>query len=141
MLAFGAVAIAAGYGGWSPGLLASLISYLGAEWLFVGRGSGLPILHGEGFIALASFGLTSGIILAMAELMRGARRRSHDNAVALGAERERLRVTLSSIGDAVLATDEKGRVTFLNPVAERLTGLAQRRGARSRARGSPSPLQ
>jgi len=35
---------------------------------------------------------------------------------------EWLRVTLSSIGDAVITTDAEGRVTFLNPVAESLTG-------------------
>lgn len=35
---------------------------------------------------------------------------------------ERLRVTLSSIGDAVITTDMNGRVTFLNPAAEMLTG-------------------
>jgi PAS domain S-box-containing protein len=33
-----------------------------------------------------------------------------------------LEVTLASIGDAVMATDTQGRVTFLNSVAEHLTG-------------------
>src|SRR4051812_8001957 len=37
-------------------------------------------------------------------------------------ERERLHVTLASIGDAVISTDAEGRVEFLNPVAEELVG-------------------
>ena len=37
-------------------------------------------------------------------------------------ESERLRVTLGSIGDAVLVTDSAGYVTYLNPVAERMSG-------------------
>jgi PAS domain S-box-containing protein len=41
---------------------------------------------------------------------------------AVRAQREWLRVTLSSIGDAVIVTDAQGRVTFLNPVAQDLTG-------------------
>ena len=40
----------------------------------------------------------------------------------LAEERERLRVTLASIGDAVISTDRDGKVTYLNPVAEELTG-------------------
>ena len=36
---------------------------------------------------------------------------------------EWFRVTLTSIGDGVIATDENGRVTFVNPVAEQLAGL------------------
>jgi PAS domain S-box-containing protein len=44
---------------------------------------------------------------------------------ALRQQREWLQVTLSSIGDAVIATDTNGDVTFLNPVAESLTGWKQ----------------
>ena len=37
-------------------------------------------------------------------------------------EKELMRLTLQSIGDAVLCTDANGCVTYINPVAERLTG-------------------
>jgi diguanylate cyclase (GGDEF)-like protein/PAS domain S-box-containing protein len=41
---------------------------------------------------------------------------------ALLAEKERAQTTLDSIGDAVICTDPRGSVTFLNVVAERMTG-------------------
>jgi PAS domain S-box-containing protein len=44
---------------------------------------------------------------------------------ALREQREWLRVTLSSIGDGVIATDRGGQITFLNPVAAALTGWGQ----------------
>jgi len=40
----------------------------------------------------------------------------------LRKQSERWRVTLASIGDAVITTDTQGRITYLNPVAEALTG-------------------
>ena len=39
-------------------------------------------------------------------------------------QREWLRVTLSSIGEAVIATDTEGRITFLNPAALTVTSRA-----------------
>lgn len=51
----------------------------------------------------------------------------------LEEQRELLEVTLQSIGDAVLTTDALGRVTWLNPVAQRLTGWSA-----AEARGQPS---
>jgi diguanylate cyclase (GGDEF)-like protein/PAS domain S-box-containing protein len=40
----------------------------------------------------------------------------------LAEQREMLQVTLDSIGDAVITTNEMGAVSWMNPVAERLTG-------------------
>src|SRR5580658_110231 len=48
---------------------------------------------------------------------------------ALFEERERAQVTLNSIGDAVVSTDVAGRVTYLNGVAEDLTGWSQHEAA------------
>jgi diguanylate cyclase (GGDEF)-like protein/PAS domain S-box-containing protein len=52
--------------------------------------------------------------------------------MALFNEKERLLVTLASIGDGVITTDNTGRVNFLNPVAEYMTGWRI-----ERARGRP----
>jgi len=49
---------------------------------------------------------------------------------ALYSEKERLRVTLQSIGDAVIATDTEGYITFMNPIAERMTGWRFRNASR-----------
>ena len=44
------------------------------------------------------------------------------NSEALFEEKERAQVTLNSIGDAVMSTDISGQVTYLNAIAESLTG-------------------
>ena len=43
--------------------------------------------------------------------------------------RERLRVVLMSIGDAVITTDMDGHISFMNPVAESLTGWSNAEAA------------
>ncbi|MBL8514912.1 MAG: diguanylate cyclase, partial [Betaproteobacteria bacterium] len=48
-----------------------------------------------------------------------ARKRAEEH---LHREKEFAQITLASIGDALITTDDKGIVTYLNPVAERLTG-------------------
>jgi PAS domain S-box-containing protein len=45
--------------------------------------------------------------------------------LVLQDKEEKLSVTLSSIGDAVIATDAKGCVALMNPIAEKLTGWTQ----------------
>ena len=47
------------------------------------------------------------------------------NSEALFEEKERAQVTLNSIGDAVMSTDISGQVTYLNAIAESLTGWSK----------------
>ena len=55
-----------------------------------------------------------------AEQLRQLERREFDQKLA--EEKELFRTTLASIGDAVVTTDTQGRVTYLNAVAQTLTG-------------------
>jgi PAS domain S-box-containing protein len=60
-----------------------------------------------------------GIIWALVQLDLLKRHEAEDQLRRSEAE---LRTTLRSIGDGVIATDTKGRVTLINPVAQQLTG-------------------
>lgn len=109
---FPAIAWAAWYGGFGPGLFAVALSGLVALWFFV---EPLYSLRPENPVAMIAFPVASGIILAAIEAMHRARRE-------LTTTRDTLVTTLKSIGDGVVVTDLHGNVTFLNPEAERLTG-------------------
>jgi len=69
--------------------------------------------------AIASLGL---ILLAYFILRQIKLRERY--ASDIRTREEWFRVTLKSIGDAVVATDRNGLVTFLNPIAERLIGIS-----------------
>ncbi len=72
---------------------------------------------------------SSAEIQELCESLNFTSRELHANENALCAERERLSVTLQSIGDGVVAVDTEGKVVFLNSVAEELTGWAQAESA------------
>jgi diguanylate cyclase (GGDEF)-like protein/PAS domain S-box-containing protein len=66
----------------------------------------------------------TGQIIGASKIARDISEQVRDRELLRRSE-ELLRVTLSSIGDAVIATDSEGRVTFMNAVAETLTGWPQ----------------
>ncbi len=82
-------------------------------------------------IYLASVVAALGLGLLALSVFRDRRRRERD-AAALQQSEEWFRVTLSSIAEGVIATDHQGLISFLNPVAERLTGtrLEEAKGKR-----------
>jgi len=108
------IIIAALYGGLGPALLTVLLSLLLGTYLFI------PPVHSfnigwDGFIRVSTFFTIALLVTLVIERIRRA------ESLAQGS-RDQLVTTLRSIGDAVIATDAKGRVTFINEVAQTLTG-------------------
>ncbi len=105
-------------GGIGAGLIATLLSGVAADYFL------LPPLHSlmfgklENHVQLVVL-LATGVALTL--LLEGLDRSR--SRVERG--RALLSVALGSIGDAVILTDNDGRITFLNAEAERLTGWAR----------------
>jgi diguanylate cyclase (GGDEF)-like protein/PAS domain S-box-containing protein len=97
------------------------------------RGSRLPIEWSVSPVRDAS-GAFAGAVLVFRDVasrraaeraLQSSEESRAEDAAALFEEKERAQVTLNSIGDAVVSTNFWGRVTYLNIVAERMTGWSQ----------------
>ncbi len=125
ILFYPTVVLCAWFGGLWPGLLSAALGGLIAWYLFI------PPAYSFGFsdptapAQLIVFLLASALISLLAESLHRSRRKTEQSEARERGAHERLRVTLASIGDAVIATDSNGAVSFLNHVAESLTGWNQ----------------
>ena len=111
---FGAVAAAVWVGGYRVAIPAALVGYIACHYLF------LPPRFAFDFswtniVGLIAYVFTCALIVVFGEAARVAHTRASER-------REVFRVTLRSIGDAVITTDIAAHVTYLNEVAESLTG-------------------
>jgi PAS domain S-box-containing protein len=73
-------------------------------------------------VGLASGALTVVLSVSFGYLARRMLRVATESAATLFEQKEWLEVTLTSIGDGVVATDAAGRIAFFNRVAQALTG-------------------
>ena len=125
------------YLGFGLDLTALIIILMIATAWYLGRGPGLLIAVVFEFVldyfSPAPFTTKSAVILVnrmvlfVSLVWFASSRRNAEKK--LNEQRELLQVTLSSIGDAVIATDVTGNVNFLNPVAESLTGWTVKEAA------------
>ncbi|MEO8607189.1 MAG: PAS domain S-box protein [Chloroflexota bacterium] len=109
-----AVILNALYGGFGPGLLASLLAAAAAV-LVIRPTLDLAPDDNVVFIQLAFFIL---VTIALSWFYQ-VRKRADE---LTDQQQQWLRITLNSIGDGVIATDVKGKIVFINPVALELTG-------------------
>ena len=81
----------------------------------------------RGLVVNTALVALAGALLAAAvfSMIRALRMQERCTADARYQEQERARVTLHSIGDAVITTDDEGLIDYVNPVAEALTGWTQ----------------
>jgi two-component system cell cycle sensor histidine kinase/response regulator CckA len=127
------------YGGFRPAALNILLSVAAGSYFFISPATTSPLFvttRGDR-IAVVGFVVVSLAVTLLLDLQRrtlgrveqeAARRRSAENAER--QQRQWLETTLASIGDAVLATDDEGKIMFMNRVACELTGwtIEQARG-------------
>lgn len=116
---FPAVMVSGWLGGLGPGLLTTFLAALAAAYLWLPPLRSLSIKGPGEWLGLAAFIGVGAVISGLNETWRRA-------TLALADSEQRVAVTLASIGDAVLTTDENGTVLTMNPVAERLTGWPTR---------------
>ena len=119
---FAAVAFAAWLGGIRTGLLATGLGVFLALFLFVPPRLSFLVTTGPHMVGLAMYVVVGIMIAVFGEALRISQRRSVDAEKHARQQAETLRITISSIGDAVISTDANGYVTYLNAVAEAMTG-------------------
>jgi PAS domain S-box-containing protein len=110
-----AIVVSAWLGGFGPGMVATLTCAVAATYYWVEPENSWAISNPSELLGLLLFVSIGTVISVLNEAWR------RGTADVLASE-ERLRVTLTSIGDGVITTDALGRVTSLNLVAESLTG-------------------
>ena len=114
---FGAVAVAVWLDGYRVAIPAALVGYGACHFLFIEPRGHFDLNSLANIVGLVAYVFTCSLIIAIGEAARTAQKRTTESS-------EVFRVTLRSIGDAVITTDPQGRISYLNEIAETLTGWA-----------------
>jgi PAS domain S-box-containing protein len=121
ILFFPTVVLVAWFGGFGPGIVSTVLGAI-ISWYFLIPTRSVIVPEASAPAQLIVFLLASTLISVLAESLHRQTRKAEAGEAREREQRQRFHVTLSSIGDAVIATDDDGRVTFMNSIAESLTG-------------------
>ena len=115
---FGAVAAGVWLGGYRLAIPITLLGYAACFYLFISPRLTLDLTRRADVVGLSAYLFTCFLIILIGEAARRAQTQAHER-------QEVFRVTLRSVGDAVITTDTGGCITYINGVGESLTGWSQ----------------
>ena len=131
-LYFCAVAFAAWFGGFRPAVLSIILSLLAGSWFFAAPLGKLWVGGHDDQVAMLMIVVVGFGIALLSRSQWNAVERAVRAEVSERVQRQRFETTLASIGDAVIATDAEGHITFVNRVAANLLQWSE-----AEARGKP----
>ncbi|MBD1863348.1 MULTISPECIES: PAS domain S-box protein [Trichocoleus] len=133
LLLFSAVIASAWYGGFGPGMVATLLATLGCAYFYVAPFDSLTSPSSEQAFALGLFAVEGVLISLLSAALHRAQKgtevfwlRSKQHQETLRRSEERYRLLIENVKDyAIFMLDTRGRVTSWNPGAERILGYKE----------------
>ena len=128
LLLAGAVMVAAWFGGLGPGLSATALGALAADYFFL-----VPVHAftppGRAFLPLLLFGMQGVLISALAHVLRSSRQRAEESTLEaqkhqeeLRQSEERFRALVQHSSDIITVIASDGTIRYVSPAVERVTG-------------------
>jgi PAS domain S-box-containing protein len=118
---FGAVIVAAWYGGFGPALFAAFAGWIGCELLFIEPRGAISFRGTAQVIEVLAYALSTLLIGALGGTMHRARRRAEENE-------QRFRAFMQNSPNAVFLKDEAGRYVFISRAGEQMIGRTDWQG-------------
>ena len=118
---FGAIIVAAWYGGAGPALVAAALGWIGGDMLFTEPRGRLHFTGLTQLLELLAYGVSSLLIAGLGGAMQASRRRAE-------ASESRFRGFMQYSPNGVFIKDGDGRYVFVNSAGEKLLGSTGWRG-------------